>query len=298
MPGDITPSPTGARRTPSPTAAAATPAPTPRGEVPETEKLPQVFPPPTYFPTDMPTTSPIKSGETTVPITPDPTYSPTEAFPTYAPTSSSVEATPKPTAKSTSTDPDDSSETGFLGFTLEENTEYDLMVNAGLTIKRIAKKNQKVQFENGNFSAEKWHLWMDGGAVIHLPKGGYAYVSNSEHDDGKGGVYGLYLNDDHEVTGYKKLMGKFHMPCNTYFVVITLALLTPVSWINPITHEILQAEQLGIVPVEPRLGKLGLAAKSMVRDNAGRLIRILTVNSTRVLPRRSSVDMMEVNMNL
>ena len=166
----------------------------------------------------MPTTSPSKSGETTVPITPDPTYSPTEAIPTYAPTSSSVEATPKPTAKSTNADPDDSSEAGFLGFTLVENTEYNLMVNAGLTIKRIAKKNKKVQFENGKESTEKWHLWMDGAAVIHLPKGGYAYVSNSEHDDGMGGVYGLYLNDDHEVTGYKKLLGKFLMHCITYFV--------------------------------------------------------------------------------
>ena len=76
-----------------------------------------------------------------------------------------------------------------------------------------------------------------------------------------------------------------------------LALLTPVSWINSISHEILQVEQLGIVPVEPRLGKLGSVAKSIKRGNAGRLIRILTVNSTRVLPRRSSVEQ-EVNMNL
>lgn len=178
--------------------------------MPETEKLPEMLPLPIYFPTDMPTTSP-ESGEKPVPpITPDPTYSPTEAIPTYAPTSVE-EATPKPTAKSTNTDPDDSSETGFLGFSLVKNTEYDLMVNAGLTIKRIAKKNQFVQFENGKESTEKWHLWMDGAGIIQLPKGGYAYVSNSEHDDGMGGVYGLYLNDDHEVTGYKKLMGKFYL---------------------------------------------------------------------------------------
>lgn len=76
-------------------------------------------------------------------------------------------------------------------------------------------------------------------------------------------------------------------------LVVLLALLTPVS-----SHEILQVEQLGIVPVEPRLGKLGSVVKSMARDNAMRLIRILTVSSTRVLPRRSSVEMMEVNMNL
>jgi predicted transcriptional regulator len=80
--------------------------------------------------------------------------------------------------------------------------------------------------------------------------------------------------------------------------VSTSALLTLISRTNSISHVILQAEQLGIVPVEPRLGTLGLAAKSMVRDNAGRLIQILTVNSTRVLPGRSSVEMMEVNMNL
>jgi hypothetical protein len=183
----------------------------------------------TLFPTPAPTPSfhPTMTRETFSPTnsqtpsfhpsTPDPTYSPTEAYPTYAPTSSKVKTlspTPKPTTKPTNTNPDGSNETGFLGFTLVENTEYKLMVNAGLTIKRIAKKNQKVQFENGE-STEKWHLWMDGAAVIHFPEGGYAYVSNSEHDDGMGGVYGLYLNDDHEVTGYKKLMGKFHMTMPT-----------------------------------------------------------------------------------
>jgi hypothetical protein len=222
LPGDITPSPTGARRTQSPTAAAATPAPTPTGEdepprgedVPETEKLPETLPS-ELPPPDSDETIPEPDETTVPPITPDPTYSPTEAFPTYAPTSSKVETlspTPKPTTKPTNADPDGSNETGFLGFTLVENTEYNLMVNAGLTIKRIAKKNQKVQFENGKESTDEWHLWMDGAAVIHLPKGGYAYVSNSEHDDGMGGVYGLYLNDDHEVTGYKKLMGKSHIP--------------------------------------------------------------------------------------
>lgn len=136
--------------------------------MPGTEKLPETLPN-DLPPPDSDETIPEPDETTVPPITPDPTYSPTEAFPTYAPTSSSVE-TPKPTAKSTNADPDGSNETGFLGFTLVENTEYDLMVNAGLTIKRIAKKNQKVQFENGQESSEEWHRWMDGAAVIHCPR--------------------------------------------------------------------------------------------------------------------------------
>jgi hypothetical protein len=32
---------------------------------------------------------------------------------------------------------------------------------------------------------------MDGAASIALPNGDYVYVSNSEDDDGKGGVYGV-----------------------------------------------------------------------------------------------------------
>ena len=49
-------------------------------------------------------------------------------------------------------------------------------------------------------------MYMDGAGVTTLPDGGYVYVSNSEDDSGRGGVYGLYFNKDGEITNYKALL--------------------------------------------------------------------------------------------
>ena len=38
-------------------------------------------------------------------------------------------------------------------------------------------------------------------------KDGYVYVSNSENDDGLGGVWGMYFNEKDEIVDFKKLLG-------------------------------------------------------------------------------------------
>ena len=47
-----------------------------------------------------------------------------------------------------------------------------------------------------------------------LDEGGYVYVSNSENDDGTGGVWGLYFNAKHEIIGFKKLLGDTTWNCS------------------------------------------------------------------------------------
>jgi len=187
----VTESPTASpRRTSAPTKDIATetevtPAPSDTVEKEENE-------PTTPGPTSSPTNQPTKA-------TPDPTSSPTNQ---------PTKVTPSPTPKVTEqdNDPNDSTETGFLGYDLVKNDNLKLRVNAGLEIKLIAKKNQKVEFSNGKNSDIPYHEWMDGAGVIPL-KDGYVYVSNSENDDGLGGVWGMYFNEKDEIVDFKKLLG-------------------------------------------------------------------------------------------
>ena len=45
-------------------------------------------------------------------------------------------------------------------------------------------------------------------------KDGYVYVTNSENDDGTGGVWGLYFNDKDEIVDFKKLLGDTTWNCS------------------------------------------------------------------------------------
>ncbi|KAL7549172.1 hypothetical protein ACHAWF_012450 [Thalassiosira exigua] len=55
----------------------------------------------------------------------------------------------------------------------------------------------------------------DGAAVIPLgDDGGYVYVSNSEVPGGKGGVYGIYFDAEHDVIDYKALLEKTTRNCS------------------------------------------------------------------------------------
>lgn len=190
---DATPSPTN-----QPTKATANP----------TDQPTKATSTPTNQPTKAtpaPTTQPTKA-------TASPTTQPTKA--TSTPTNQPSKATNSPTPKVTANDPNDSNETGFLGYDLVENDALKLLVNAGLEIKLIATKKQKVQFSNGEKSDITYHEWMDGAGVIPLDDGGYVYVSNSENDDGLGGVWGLYFDEDHEIVGFKKLLGGTTWNCS------------------------------------------------------------------------------------
>ena len=83
-----------------------------------------------------------------------------------------------------------SSPKGFLGNDLIDVPELGIRLDSSLTATKIANVGQKVQLTNGE-SSLRWHNWMDGATAIALPNGNHVYVSNSEDDDGKGGVYGV-----------------------------------------------------------------------------------------------------------
>ena len=74
-----------------------------------------------------------------------------------------------------------------------------------MIVRVLATASFKVGYANGKKSKLRFHSSPDGAAVIPL-KEGYVYVSNSEVVEGKGGVYGVYFNNDGEVVDYKMLL--------------------------------------------------------------------------------------------
>ena len=79
-------------------------------------------------------------------------------------------------------------------------------MSTGLNVKLIARTGRKVQYANGDESDIEWHTRSDGAGIIELEDGGYVYMSNSEEDDGNGGVYGLYFNSNGEIVDYRALL--------------------------------------------------------------------------------------------
>ena len=87
-----------------------------------------------------------------------------------------------------------------------------------------------VQFTNGDRSEDNWHAKCDVAGIVLLDpenptdtESGYVYMSNSEVDNGMGGVYGLYFDKFGNVTNYKpslvgtsKNCGGGHTPWNTW----------------------------------------------------------------------------------
>ena len=87
-------------------------------------------------------------------------------------------------------------------------TDYNLgiEISEGLVVRQIAKFGEQVEYVDGNKSNRVFHAWLDGAGVAPLPGGEWVYISNSEDDDGKGGVYGVYFNKYGDVINYKTLL--------------------------------------------------------------------------------------------
>jgi hypothetical protein len=92
------------------------------------------------------------------------------------------------------------------GESLYTNYELGIQLSEGLNAKLIAQKNSRVKYADGSESTLRFHEWLDGAGVAPLPDGGYVYMSNSEDDTGKGGVFGLYFDKDGGITNYKALL--------------------------------------------------------------------------------------------
>jgi len=153
-------------------------------------------------------------------VTDFPTYSPTmvptgedpEAS-TAAPTIAPMNVPTEETATSSPTNVQEPTTTSFLGNGLVDIPELGIRLDSSLTATQIAKAGQTVQLKDG-LSSIKWHYWMDGAASIALPNGDYVYVSNSEDDDGKGGVYGLYFDNEGRPYDYKQLLSGTTWNCS------------------------------------------------------------------------------------
>jgi hypothetical protein len=92
------------------------------------------------------------------------------------------------------------------GERLITNYNLGIEISEGLMVRQIAKFEERVQYVDGNKSNKNFHAWLDGAGVAPLPGGEWVYISNSEDDNGKGGVYGVYFNKYGEVINYKTLL--------------------------------------------------------------------------------------------
>ena len=90
-----------------------------------------------------------------------------------------------------------------------------IKLSKGMSVRVIARANQKVKLANDRVSSIPFHSMPDGAAVFPLKNGsGYVYVSNSEMKNGQGGVYGVYFDHNGEVTDYKQLLSNTTRNCS------------------------------------------------------------------------------------
>jgi len=161
-------------------------------------------------------------------------------------------------------------------------------MSTGLTAKLIARTGRKVQYANGDESTIEWHTRSDAAGIIELEDGkGYVYMSNSEEDDGNGGVYGLYFNAKGEIVDYRALLtgttdncGGGLTPWNTWvsvsLSVIVMCTLCVIIHIIPTGHILSYSFPLTYTYVVVR-GRIGcrtmLASRSICtcrKDSVGR----------------------------
>jgi len=88
-----------------------------------------------------------------------------------------------------------------------------LLLSGGLTAQMIAKSGKPVMYSNGKTSDKEFHSAPDFGGVFPLEDGGWIYTSNSEVDNGKGGVGAITFDRKGKVIRYEKLLKGTSMNC-------------------------------------------------------------------------------------
>eukprot|EP00980_Cylindrotheca_fusiformis_P022090 scaffold8976_cov126-Cylindrotheca_fusiformis.AAC.2 len=161
----------------------------------------------TFRPTRMPTANPTTPPPTSQPTFPVPTasFGPTSSM---APTQSS-----HPTVTASPTKYPATYVPGKL--TVFQN---GLMLSEGLQSRLLAETGEPVTltgFPTPKQSADAFHDQPDGAAVFEWHEtGGWIYVSNSEVENGGGGVAALYFNADGEIVDYQYLLKESTMNCS------------------------------------------------------------------------------------
>jgi hypothetical protein len=154
------------------------------------------------------------------PSLPIPSYSPTQSFKVADLIAPSPDCAPIGSRSSPSSDekpmPTDApNEVTFLRGDLRKDIKrLGIKVSKGITVRVIANAGRFVNFANGAKSSLPFHSSPDGAAVFPLTNGGYVYVSNSEVEGKRGGVYGVYFNDAGKVVNYKMLLSGTSRNCS------------------------------------------------------------------------------------
>jgi hypothetical protein len=96
------------------------------------------------------------------------------------------------------------------------NSNLGIKMSAGMSVRVLARANEKVRMDNGQkMSSIPFHSMPDGAAVIPIDdEGGYAYVSNSEMKQKLGGVYGMYFDRYGNIVDYKQLLSGTTRNCS------------------------------------------------------------------------------------
>lgn len=186
--------------------------------------------------------APTYSPTTERPSLPIPSYSPTQSFkaedlvapspPNCAPigsrtSESPTDSTPVPTGADDRRYPPPSAPmtpapvrkeptdvTFRRGHLKKDIKRLGIKVSKGITVRVIANAGRSINLASGKKSALPFHSSPDGAAVFPLTNGGYVYVSNSEVQDNRGGVYGVYMDDDGNVIDYKRLLSGTTRNCS------------------------------------------------------------------------------------
>lgn len=96
----------------------------------------------------------------------------------------------------------------------QEITDLGLRISTGMSVRVIARANQRVRYASGGLSGRRFHSMPDGATVTPLEGGGYAYVSNAEMEQRRGGVYAVYFDDNSNVIGYRVLLSGTTRNCS------------------------------------------------------------------------------------
>ena len=90
----------------------------------------------------------------------------------------------------------------------------NIFLSKGLKVRRLARKNEKVVYANGETSTFTFHERPDFGATFALDDGGWIYVSNSERvEQGEGGVGALRFDKDGNILSYDMILTGTTMNC-------------------------------------------------------------------------------------
>ena len=133
---------------------------------------------------------------------------PVTSSPVTSDTLEPTEQTADAPSKATTSKPTTQDVTFRRGDLLKDVERFGISVSKGIIVRMLAKADTKVPK-----SDLKFHSMPDGATIIPLDDG-YVYVSNSEVDDGKGGVYGVYFNHDGDIVDYKQLLSGTTRNCS------------------------------------------------------------------------------------